>query len=223
MGISWYHVKVWRSVRVSFCHFNSFRGNITLNFVRLINADAEAEMLIFWLDEISVILTTSGAGMIEWTVYGHIFIWIWRHSRLGVSLLVPQCLKQFSLIMKFNAGWTFKVTTKSVSKFNRAQPLKLIEYFQSVMGDYVSRASLTHCGPETPQGDKELSQHWLRQWLVAWRHQAITRTNVDLSSVRFCGIHRKTLSWEDLKIPISKTTLKITILELHSDLSGPMR
>ena len=37
----------------------------------------------------------------------------------------------------------------------------------------------THCGPVTPYVD----QHWLRYWLVAWWHQAITWTDVDLSSV----------------------------------------
>ena len=36
--------------------------------------------------------------------------------------------------------------------------------------------------------DRELSQHWLRLWPVACWHQAIKWTNVDLSSVRFCGI-----------------------------------
>ena len=36
--------------------------------------------------------------------------------------------------------------------------------------------------------------------------------------VRSCGIHQRALSWEDLKIPISKTRLKITVLESHSDL-----
>ena len=30
-------------------------------------------------------------------------------------------------------------------------------------------------------------KHWLREWLATWR-QAITRTNVDLSSMEFCGI-----------------------------------
>ena len=48
----------------------------------------------------------------------------------------------------------------------------------------------------------------------------ITWTNVDLSSVRSCGIHRRALSWEDLKIPVSKTRVKITFLESHSDLPG---
>ena len=36
-----------------------------------------------------------------------------------------------------------------------------------------------------------LGQHWLGQWLVAWRHQAITWTNVDLPSARSSGIHPK--------------------------------
>ena len=43
---------------------------------------------------------------------------------------------------------------------------------------------LTHCGLVTPYGNKDLDQHWLREWHVAWRLQAITWTNVDLSSVR---------------------------------------
>ena len=51
-------------------------------------------------------------------------------------------------------------------------------------------------------------------------HQAITWTNVDLSSVRSRGIHGRALSWEDLKIPISKARLKIPCLESHPDLPG---
>ena len=49
--------------------------------------------------------------------------------------------------------------------------------------------SLTHCGLVTPYDDRDLGQHWFRKWLVAWWHQAITWTNVDLSSVRSSGIH----------------------------------
>ena len=40
---------------------------------------------------------------------------------------------------------------------------------------------LTHCGLVTLYGDIDLSQHWLRQWLVATWHQAITWSNVDFS------------------------------------------
>ena len=52
---------------------------------------------------------------------------------------------------------------------------------------------LTHWGLVAPYGDIDLGQHWFRQWLVAWRHQAITWTNVDVS-LRSCGIHLRTLS-----------------------------
>ena len=78
--------------------------------------------------------------------------------------------------------------------------------------------SLTHCGLATPQGDKELCQHWL----VAWWHQAITWTDVNLSSVRSCGIHRSASSWDDLKIPIRKARLKITFLNRIQISQGPM-
>ena len=38
---------------------------------------------------------------------------------------------------------------------------------------------LTHWGLVTPYGDMDLGQHWLKLWLVAWRRQAISWTNVD--------------------------------------------
>ena len=38
--------------------------------------------------------------------------------------------------------------------------------------------------------------------------------------MRSCAIHQRALSWEDLKIPMSKTRLKITFLGSHSDLPG---
>ena len=40
------------------------------------------------------------------------------------------------------------------------------------------------------------------------------------SRVRSCGIHRRASSWEDLKIPINKTRLRITFFESRSDLPG---
>ena len=38
---------------------------------------------------------------------------------------------------------------------------------------------LTHCGLMMPYGDRDLGQHWLRWWLIAWQYQAITWTKVD--------------------------------------------
>ena len=79
---------------------------------------------------------------------------------------------------------------------------------------------LTHCGLVTPYGNMELGQYWLRQRLVAWRHQAITWTNVDLSLVSSHGIHFKTLSLDDVKILINKTRLKVAVLKRHPVLPG---
>ena len=49
----------------------------------------------------------------------------------------------------------------------------------------------------------------------AWRHQAITWTNVDLSLLRSLGIHLRALSLDNVKIPINKTRLKIAVLKWH--------
>ena len=65
--------------------------------------------------------------------------------------------------------------------------------------------------PSDTKCDTDRVQYWRRWWLLAWRHQAITWTNVDLSSVRSCGIHLRALS-KDLKIPNTKTRSKITFL-----------
>ena len=47
----------------------------------------------------------------------------------------------------------------------------------------------THCSLVEPYGNKDMDQHWVNLWLVAWWLQAITWTNVDLSSVWSQGIH----------------------------------
>ena len=66
---------------------------------------------------------------------------------------------------------------------------------------------LTHWGLVTPYGDRDLGQHWLRQWLVAWRHQTITWTNV-----QFCGIHLTTILLIAFKVSIHEMSSKIIFL-----------
>ena len=82
---------------------------------------------------------------------------------------------------------------------------------------------LTHCGLMSmmPYGDIELGQHWLRQWLVAWWHQAITWTNVDLSSVRSSDNYLRANSQKTPQPSITKISLKITYryLRFHSNLT----
>ena len=72
---------------------------------------------------------------------------------------------------------------------------------------------LTHCGLVTPYGDRDLGQHWLRYYgrLVAWRHQAITWTNVDLSSVRSSCIHQMAISQEIHQSSMTKINMKLLI------------
>ena len=40
----------------------------------------------------------------------------------------------------------------------------------------------------------DINQIWVKigsgKWLVAWQHQAVTWTSVDLSSVQSCGIYK---------------------------------
>ena len=54
----------------------------------------------------------------------------------------------------------------------------------------------THSGLVTTYGDGDLGQHWLSYWLVARRHQAITRNNVNWSSVKSRDMHIRAISQE---------------------------
>ena len=72
---------------------------------------------------------------------------------------------------------------------------------------------LTHCGLVTPYGGISPSQHWLRWWPGAWRHQAITWTNVDLSLVKFGGIQLRVMISQWVPILVSCITSLKSILE----------
>ena len=73
---------------------------------------------------------------------------------------------------------------------------------------------LTHFGLVTPYDDINLVQHWLRSWLAAWRHQAITWTNVDLSLVRSSGIHLSAILQEIPQPSVTEISLKIYISKI---------
>ena len=65
-----------------------------------------------------------------------------------------------------------------------------------------------------------LGQHKLRSWLVAWWHQAITWTNVDLSSVRSSGIHLSAILQEIPQPSVTEISLTIIYLKFCSNLPG---
>ena len=79
---------------------------------------------------------------------------------------------------------------------------------------------LTHCGLVMPYGSRDLGQHWFRLWLVAWRHQAITWTNVDLSSLRSSDVHLRAILLEISQPSVTKISLKIIFLRFHWNLPG---
>ena len=73
------------------------------------------------------------------------------------------------------------MATVSVNLFN--QPVNPVYCYQGI----ARTLWVNSLWPSDTIGNIELDQYWRRQWVVAWRHQAITWTNVD-SSVTF--------SWE---------------------------
>ena len=79
---------------------------------------------------------------------------------------------------------------------------------------------LTHWGLVTSYCDSNLGQHWLRQWLVTWRHQAITWTDVDLSSERSSNIHLRARSQKIPQPSITGIICKIKYLKFHSNFPG---
>ena len=57
-----------------------------------------------------------------------------------------------------------------------------------------------------------MGKHWLMQWLAAWWHQAITWTNIVLSSKVFCGIHLRATLQEHVMTLIHNMCLAIIVL-----------
>ena len=71
-----------------------------------------------------------------------------------------------------------------------------------------------------PSDINNLGQHWFRSWLVAWWHQAITWTNVDLPRMitwLSSSIHSRVMFTWILKISIPKLCLKFTHLKSHAN------
>ena len=67
------------------------------------------------------------------------------------------------------------------------------------------------CGLVTPYGGRNI---------VAWRYQAITWTNVDLSSLRSSDVHLRAISLEISHPSVTKINLKIKYLKCHSNFPG---
>ena len=71
-----------------------------------------------------------------------------------------------------------------------------------------------------PYGGINLDQLLLCEGLVVWWHQAITWSNVVLSSVWFCDAHVRPISQEVPKISVHNISLKNIVVKLFPHFSG---
>ena len=129
-------------------------------------------------------------------------LWYIKHPKQGT--FVQWCLVltptwwilNMEMNMKFNS--VDYIICSSGSSFANRHPLWLIMMDAAVSITEGLVVMMDNAGSimVTPYGNIDLGQHWFRKWLVAWRHQAITWTNVEFSSVSFCGIHLQTVFQE---------------------------
>ena len=133
----------------------------------------------------------------------------WRHHlkqksvfvRKSAWIQVSYCSSMVWLINKFRSFIIFLIFTII---------FWILRFYLTVGKD------LFHCCLVTPYDDRDLGQHWLRQsWLLAWRHQAISYTNVYLSPVWSSFIHLKAFSREITQPLWTKINMKSTYLKFQ--------
>ena len=79
---------------------------------------------------------------------------------------------------------------------------------------------LTHCGLWPSDTIWQQRSGSTLAQVMAWRHQAITWTNVDWSSVKSSDIHIRAISQEMPQPSITKICLNFTCLKFHSNFQG---
>ena len=81
--------------------------------------------------------------------------------------------------------WSDNIKSKYVLVISKPLIKQMLGYCKRKIGIYFNKSliKIQTFSVKTAYGDLDLSQHRLRKWLVAWWHQAITWTKVDLSSV----------------------------------------
>ena len=128
----------------------------------------------------------------------------------------------FSLICVWINGW---VNNREAGDLRRCRAhydvIVTWNYFAGVSEAILTNVDkVTHCGLVTPYEGRDLDQHWFSEWLVAWWHQVITWTNVDLSSLRSSDVHLRSISLEISQPPVNEISLKIIFLRFYWNLPG---
>ena len=114
----------------------------------------------------------------------------------GAKALFNQCSVIANWTLRNKLQWNFNQNSKIFIQENASENIVW------EMAAILSRGwwvILTPHGLVTPYGIIELGQHWFGRW-----QQAITWTNVDLSSVGFHGTHLRPISQRVLTVSICK-------------------
>ena len=161
------------------------------------------------------------------TIYATAQVYITHCLATNMHTDIILSVKNDSIHKKYNgAFYEFLCQFKSFHYVELNNLLKFIYLWLSYKLHYFTHRKLlkytlkTHCGLVTPYGDIKLGQQLIRWRLFAWRHQAITWSNVDLSAVRSIGIHLMANSLEIPQPAFTKISLKITYLILNRNLPG---
>ena len=102
----------------------------------------------------------------------------------------------------------------SMDRLNVCYDYSLVYEFRQ----YV-KLHLNHYAPMTPYGDIHWGQHWVKKWLVAWRHNAIAWNNVDFFLTKFCDIHLRAISQIVAKLLVCIISWKSILLRIMPHLS----
>ena len=136
---------------------------------------------------------------------------IFRHTKLT---------KLFSTLALWNLDKMATIFTDGIIKAFFVIANNFAALIQVLAKIHFLKVALTHCGLVMPYGCRDLGQHWFRKWLVAWWHQAITWTNVDMSSLRSSDVHLRAISFEISEPSVTKISLKIIFLRFYWNLPG---
>ena len=107
---------------------------------------------------------------------------LWRHNKCdGISNLQPyDCLP--NRLFKRRSKKTPKPRVTGPCAGNHQWMVNSPHKWPVTRKIFSFYDVIMHCGLVTTYGMIDLCYLWLRWWLVAWQHQAIAWTNVDLSS-----------------------------------------
>ena len=121
----------------------------------------------------------------------------WRGMKISFAIIqIPGIAPPHLFFSKWRSGVCPSYIIFVVARFMYELRLNLLviwcEIYMMFMifsVDIFAYILSTYCVLATPYGDKDLCQLWLSYWIVAWRHQAVPWTNIDLPTVQSTAIH----------------------------------